>query len=145
MLPCRVRVRTLPLPKSMRTIGTGRTLSQTGSKELLTNAATSARENNTVLARRAFVQQNWSSSLPIIWNSRTGFFDLLAAAQAARRLGCQRTLPGSTLGLMNLSLAAGVRAGAEAAVTIVCTGGSMRSVLDMSRGRRAGWAVGAEV
>src|SRR5437899_1302028 len=140
MLPCRVRVRTLPLPKSMRTIGTGRTLSQTGSKFLLTNAATSSRENNTVLARRAFVQQNWSSSLPIIWKSRTGFFDLLAAAQAALRVECQRTLPGSTFGLTNLSaaVAAGVRAGAEALVTIVRTGGSMRAVLVMS-------GVGAEV
>src|SRR5437870_2358074 len=141
MLPCRVRVRTLPLPKSMRTIGTGRTLSQTGSKYLLTNAATSSRENNTVLARRAFVQQNWSSSLPIIWNSRTGFFDLLAAAQAAARVGCQRTLPGSTFGLTNLSPVAA--AGAEALVTIVRTGGSMRVVLEMSRGGARG--VDAEV
>src|SRR5207253_11049647 len=131
------------LPKSMRTIGTGRTLSQTGSKFLLTNRATSSRENNTVLARRAFVQQNWSSSLPIIWNSRTGFFDLLAAAQAAARVGCQRTLPGWTLGLTNLSPPVAA-AGAEALVTIVRTGGSMRRVLLMSRAR-AGGGVGAAV
>jgi hypothetical protein len=39
-------------------IGTGRTLIHTGSKVRLMNSATAGLENNTVLARRAFVQQN---------------------------------------------------------------------------------------
>src|SRR5436190_3666250 len=134
MLPLSVRVSLTPVPKSMWIIGTGRTDSQAGSKLALMKPATSSFENNTVLARRAFVQQNWSSSLPIIWNSRTGFFDLLAAAQAAARVGCQRTLPGWTFGLTNLSPPVAA-AGAEALVTIVRTGGSMRRVLLMSRGR----------
>src|SRR5207248_2038752 len=121
-----------------RTIGTGRTLCQTGSKLPLTNAATSSRENNTVLARRAFVQQNWSSSLPIIWNKRTGFFDRAEAARASARLACQRTLPGWTFGLTNLSAAAGTGGGgggtgAEPSATTALTGGSMRIVLETSR------------
>src|ERR1043166_9525891 len=64
------------------------------------NRATSALENNTALARRALVQQNWWSSWPIMWNTSTGFPDALAAAKAAWVVGCQRTLPGSTRGFV---------------------------------------------
>src|SRR5262249_12667057 len=132
MLPCRVRVSTVPLPKSMRTIGTGRTLCQAGSKFLLMNSATSSRENNTVLARRAFVQQNWSSSLPIIWNKSTGFFDRAEGARASSRLAYQRTLPGWTVGLTNLSAAGGGGGGtgAEALATRVLAAGSITSDLE---------------
>src|SRR5262245_4623328 len=117
MLPCRVRVSTLPLPKSMWISGTGRTLTQTGSKFLLTKVATSGRENNTVLASLAFVQQNSSSSLPVIWNRRTGLPVFTAAARASSTVLCQTTLPGSTLGLTKLagvSLFAGLLAGVRA-------------------------------
>ena len=75
MLPCRVRVTWMPLPKSMCTRGTGRTVSHAGSKWAEIKLATCSLENNTVLARRALVQQNRSSSLPIIWNSNTGLRD----------------------------------------------------------------------
>src|SRR5438445_7128752 len=100
MLPCKVRVTTVPLPKSILTRGTGRTDSQALSKFWLMKPATSSRENNTVLAKRAFVQQNRWSSLPIIWNSNTGLPDFLAASQAAAKVACHRTLPGATRGLV---------------------------------------------
>src|SRR5258708_7060537 len=137
MLPCSVRVSTVPLPKSIRMIGTGRTVSHTASKVWLTKAATSSRENNTVLAKRAFVQQNWSSSLPIIWKSRTGLPDLAEAAEAAAKLGCQGTLPGSTFGLTKP--AAG--AGADISLTTRSVGLSISALLGRSiSGRGAGTA-----
>src|SRR5713226_5080763 len=100
MLPCRVRRITFPLPKSIVTIGTSRTLSQAGSNVLLMNWATSADENSTVLARRAFVQQNCLSSSPIMWNSSTGFPDVLAASHAFANDGCHWTRPALTVGLV---------------------------------------------
>src|SRR5579864_7975502 len=102
------------------------------------NCATSSRENNTVLARRAFVQQKRSSSLPIIWNSSTGLPDFREASQAAATLACQRTLPGSTFGLA----ASVAGAGAERSATTRAVGRSIRTVLVGSVGRGAGgcWA-----
>jgi hypothetical protein len=54
-LPCSVRFTTVPLPKSIVTRGTGRTDCHAGSNVSLMTAATWSSENNTVLARRAFV------------------------------------------------------------------------------------------
>src|SRR5262245_48806817 len=99
MFPCNVRVILVPFPKSMLTMGTGRTLSQAGSNMSLICFATSVEENNTVLARRAFVQQNCLSSLPIMWNSSTGLPDFLAASHAAVNDSCHLTSPGFTVGL----------------------------------------------
>jgi hypothetical protein len=62
-LPCSVRFTTVPLPKSIVTRGTGRSDCHAGSNFSLMTAATWSLENNTVLARRAFVQvKRWSSS-----------------------------------------------------------------------------------
>ena len=80
-------------------MGTARTVSQTGSKERLIAKATPSFENNTVLAKRAFVQQNCSSSLPIIWKSSTGLPDFADAVQASAKVACHLTLPGCTVGL----------------------------------------------
>src|SRR5579859_8184680 len=99
MLPCSVRLITLPLPKSMVTRGTSRTVSHAGSNDALMNWATSADENSTVLASRALVQQNCLSSCPIMWNSSTGLPDFLAASHALANDGCHFTSPGLTVGL----------------------------------------------
>ena len=99
MLPCNVRVTTVPFPKSIRTIGAGRTDCHAASKFWLMNEATSSRENNTVLARRAFVQQNLSFKFPISWNKRTGFPVRRAATHASAIVACQLTSPGRTFGL----------------------------------------------
>ena len=47
-------------------IGTSRTISHAGPKLRLMKSDTSLRENNTALAIRAFVQQNFWSSRPIM-------------------------------------------------------------------------------
>src|SRR5262245_3227016 len=99
MLPCSVRLITVPFPKSIVTIGTSRTLSQAGSNVWLMYWASSADENNTVLARRALVQQNCLSSCPIMWNKRTGFPDVFAASHAAANDACHLTSPALTVGL----------------------------------------------
>src|SRR5439155_20622644 len=132
MLPCSVRVNWMPLPKSMWTNGTGRTVCQTGSKFADIKAATCSLENNTVLARRAFVQENSASSLPIMWNSNTGLPDLPAAWQASANVACQCTLPGATRALTNALPGA-------ATVTDWCwttprAGGSIVTVLAKSAG-----------
>src|SRR5579871_503290 len=72
------------------------------------NAATSSLENNTVLAKRAFVQQNCSSSLPIIWNSNTGLPETRAALHAEMKSGCQLTRPAWTFGFCNTCAAGAV-------------------------------------
>src|SRR5262245_40787423 len=82
----------------MVTSGAGRTLSQAGSNVLLMYSATSLDENNTVLARRALVQQNCRSSCPIMWNNRTGLPDFWAAACASANDACHLTRPGATRG-----------------------------------------------
>src|SRR5687767_6345331 len=103
MLPWSVRLITVPRPKSMVTIGTSRTLSHAGSNVSLMNLATSADENSTVLARRALVQQNCLSRCPIMWNSSTGFPDVVAASHALANDGCHLTSPGLTVGLSVLA------------------------------------------
>src|SRR5262245_15740532 len=125
-LPCRVRVTFTPLPKSMVTIGTGRTLTQTGSKPALTYSAMSGDENSTVLARRALVQQNCLSSCPIMWKTSTGLPDFLAAAQASANDGCHFTSPGATVGLSMSAFAGG--AGAAFATTAFVRSSTTRFV-----------------
>src|SRR5579864_4737493 len=135
MLPCSVRLMTLPLPKSMVTMGTGRTISQTGSKFKLIIWATSGEENNTVLAKRALVQQNCLSSWPIMWNSNTGLPDFFAAAQASAKLLCQFTSPALTVGLSAVTGTMVVLAGAGPVFLTMLAGPlSIRTVLVISAG-----------
>src|SRR5437660_5572344 len=119
----------VPPPKLIWIRGTRRTLSHAASKFWLMNRATSSFENNTVLAKRALVQQNCSSSLPIIWNSKTGLPETCEALQAAAKLGCQTTRPGAILGLSNGS-AAGAAPDRAASTSLV--GRSMTYLLGAS-------------
>src|SRR5262249_18543731 len=106
----------------MLTIGTGRTLSQEGSNSSLICFATSAEGNNTVLARRAFVQPNFLASCPIIWNSSTGLPDFLAASQAAANDSRHLTSPGFTVGFaVSLSGVLAPRRDASAAAAAAAT------------------------
>src|SRR5262245_45629846 len=133
MLPCSVRFMTLPLPKSMVTMGTGRTISQAGSKARLMYWATSGEENNTVLARRALVQQNCLSSWPIMWKSNTGLPDFFAATQASAKFLCQFTSPALTVGLSLLTGTVVVLVGAGPDIFTTLVGPlSIRTVLVLS-------------
>src|SRR5438128_7313714 len=96
----------------MVTSGAGRTLSHAGSNVALMYLATSVDENNTVLARRALVQQNCLSSWPIMWKSSTGLPDFCAAVWASANEECQFTNPGFTAGFS--SAAVGTASGAGA-------------------------------
>src|SRR5262245_17873771 len=104
----------------MVTSGAGRTLSQAGSNVLLMYSATSPDENSTVLARRAFVQQNCRSSCPIMWNIRTGLPDFWAAAWASATVGCHLTRPGATFGF-STSEGSGATCGVGASATATST------------------------
>ena len=64
MLPISVRVSRLPFWKSISTRGTGATDCQAHSNCSLIHGPISGCEKSTLLAMRAFVQQNGSSSSP---------------------------------------------------------------------------------
>jgi hypothetical protein len=91
VLPARVRTSDLPLPKSMVTLGTGRTVSQQATNFSLMVREISGSESNTALSVRAFVQQNSSSRRPKRWSKKIGLPSRAARACACWRVGSQST------------------------------------------------------